>query len=721
MKIKNGIENKPVLIGVGEINEFRIHNSTKAFSILSSGLYANKIRAIIREYSCNAVDSHIEAGKADVPFDVHLPTSLEPWFSIRDYGVGLDDVQVRDIFTTYFESTKSGTNDLIGGLGLGSKSAFSYTENFTITAIKNGIKRVFTAFINSEGVPSISLMGQEESSEPTGVEIRFAVEDTRDFRKFYDEARYVYRHFKLRPVVSGPGFSFDDIKYAQRDVIPGVHLREEYGSYKGRQSVAIMGNTEYPIDLSPNQTEYSELLKCGLVMEFGIGELDIQASREGLSYIPETVAAINAKLEKLSDSLFDILKAEVDKINNPWEKAFFLVEKAKSCLWAVVVRNLIKNDPKLLVEVNSYGNVFTKEFSFAGNVIGKRYNIELTYISHNGNLGKRVPTQKIRYNNTTHKKEYTETITVRPNTRFVIKDVKTSIAKRVCQHWKKNNMRGEIYILSPLDDNKPMKTEQFFKDIKNPPESFIFKASELNIIERKKPSSDVMILKLEKRFNDNWYHYRNDHVWRDAGKPDSFDNTKTYYYLPLGGYTYQGEGKFFDSNKFVRHLAKSGILGVETIYGVRKSQLDYIKSLPNWVNLDDYIKDQLANMKVNTLGLVKEHIGFDNYYNVDHVIDYIDDSSPFKKLWLELANVTSVSCTRASALNYLAVMYNLKTCEDNVESLIKEYNNKLEDIRRRYPLYEVSRNLNRIDYKHLVEYITAIDMLKAAKEVEENG
>lgn len=283
MIIKNKIDNEPVLSNVGEVGEFRIRNSAKAFSILSSGLYANKVRAIIREYSCNAVDSHVEAGRADTPFDVHLPNSLEPWFAVRDYGVGLDEQQVRNIFTTYFESTKTATDELIGGLGLGSKSAFSYTDNFTIVAVKGGIKRVFTAFINDQGVPSIAPMGEEESNEPNGVEIRFAVEDSYDFRKFYNEAQHVYKHFKLRPVVSGGigEFVFIDPEYSDRDIIPGVHASERgYGN-----SYAIMGNIEYPLDVPGNMDlgNVGHLLRCGLTIEFDIGELDIQASREGLS------------------------------------------------------------------------------------------------------------------------------------------------------------------------------------------------------------------------------------------------------------------------------------------------------------------------------------------------------------------------------------------------------------------------------------------------------
>ena len=138
MIINNAPQHEAVLSNVGEIGEFRIRNSAKAFNILSSGLYANKIRAIIRELSCNAVDSHVAAGKQDTPFDVHLPNQLDPTFRIRDYGTGLTHDQVLNIYTTYFESTKTESNQFIGALGLGSKSPFSYTDNFTVTAIQIG-------------------------------------------------------------------------------------------------------------------------------------------------------------------------------------------------------------------------------------------------------------------------------------------------------------------------------------------------------------------------------------------------------------------------------------------------------------------------------------------------------------------------------------------------------------------------------------------------------
>ena len=92
---------------VGAETTFRIQANARAFSILSSNLYTDKIKAVIRELSCNAWDSHVAAGKQGTPFDVHLPNNLEPWFSVTDYGLGLSHEQVMDLYTTYFSSTKS--------------------------------------------------------------------------------------------------------------------------------------------------------------------------------------------------------------------------------------------------------------------------------------------------------------------------------------------------------------------------------------------------------------------------------------------------------------------------------------------------------------------------------------------------------------------------------------------------------------------------------------
>jgi DNA topoisomerase VI subunit B len=107
------------------------------FGILRNQLYSNKPLAIIREYCTNAFDAHIDAGIPSRPIEVSFPTAFKNSLTIRDFGKGLSESGVYDIFVSYGESTKRGTNEQVGMLGLGSKSAFCYVNDFTITSYHN--------------------------------------------------------------------------------------------------------------------------------------------------------------------------------------------------------------------------------------------------------------------------------------------------------------------------------------------------------------------------------------------------------------------------------------------------------------------------------------------------------------------------------------------------------------------------------------------------------
>lgn len=61
MLVEDKIQNV-TRFGVGKTREFQIAANAQAFKILSSGLYSNKPRAIIREVCCNAWDAHVAAG-----------------------------------------------------------------------------------------------------------------------------------------------------------------------------------------------------------------------------------------------------------------------------------------------------------------------------------------------------------------------------------------------------------------------------------------------------------------------------------------------------------------------------------------------------------------------------------------------------------------------------------------------------------------------------------
>ena len=89
------------------------------FRIVTSGLYIRPIEAIVRELCTNALDGHLNANKADVPFDVHLPNKLEPYFIVRDYGCSMSKDTMFDIYGVLGESTKNTSSKEIGGWGVG--------------------------------------------------------------------------------------------------------------------------------------------------------------------------------------------------------------------------------------------------------------------------------------------------------------------------------------------------------------------------------------------------------------------------------------------------------------------------------------------------------------------------------------------------------------------------------------------------------------------------
>lgn len=277
--------------GTTETANFTIKANGKAFKVLIDGLYSDKIRAVIRELWTNAFDSHAVTGKLDVPFYTHLPTRYEPWFSVRDYGESMDHDTVMRLYTTVFESSKEDTNDQVGKLGLGSKSPFAYTDTFTVTAWKDGEKRMYSAFIGAKYVPQIALMSAEPSDEPQGIEVSFPVKASDE----YD--------FKLAAQRTAIGFdvlpeSNTEILPAQRTVVfegEGWKLFKD-GSYGAH---ARQGCVVYPIDvtaISGLPDIHRDMLRGSMLIDFPIGDLEITASREGLGYDETTIENIKARL-----------------------------------------------------------------------------------------------------------------------------------------------------------------------------------------------------------------------------------------------------------------------------------------------------------------------------------------------------------------------------------------------------------------------------------------
>lgn len=719
-------QNEAVLSNVGEIGEFRIRNSAKAFSILSSGLYANKIRAIIRELSCNATDSHVAAGRADTPFDVHLPNQLEPWFSVRDYGVGLNHDQVTQIYTTYFESTKTGSNDFIGALGLGSKTPFSYTDNFTVTAIKDYSKRIYSAFINAHGVPSIALMTDNDTDEPNGVEVKFSVNQYYDYNSFRREAETVFTHFKLRPAVTGSNnFKIEEVVYEDKNIVPGIHSVKGHG----HQSVAIMGNIAYPIDVPSTDTtlgKLRDLLSCNLEIHFGIGELDFQASREGLSYIPQTVEAIKRKLEALNAQLATYVAKEADAISCLWSRAIFLMEKKETALWSAAVFKYVSDTKFPLIKIDNQ-RLRSYDFSITVDALAAKHNLALRGFEHRTGEKKcstMNPASEFDYKTNIAGPKQWE-ISVGAGVHFVKNTGKVGALERAKHHWRNTKSKthyNTIFVMERVDKKKPAAFDAFIKSISSPP-SYVDVSTLMEKPRKASMGKNVTIMKLERKGSNGYSRYSRNHdevVWRDAGSADSFDAKATHYYLPLSGFSPITKAKgVFNIKDLFQDLKDCGVAKLNglTIHGVRKGDFEFIKTQKNWVNLEDFISKSLSVVDDNFLkGLAVQAL--DDFpfikYNSSIATRITDTDGPFLKLTTEFKDRKRSDYSQHS-LNQLCANYTAGTVI-SPEAVVQKVKGECEKVYKRYPLLK-SLSTGSSGYEAVAEYINLIDSSKKVKEV----
>lgn len=340
--------------GIDNETSFSIKASGKAFKILSDGLYSNKIGAIVRELSCNAYDSHIAAGKKHVPFEIHLPTSIEPWFSVKDFGTGLSHEDITNLYSTYFESTKNTSNDYVGAFGLGSKSPFCYVDSFTVVSNFAGMQNMYQAYVTEHGIPNISLLSSVETAEENGIEVRVPVK-SQDMNAFVWEVKKL-KHFATLPIVNDEFFVWDikDPAFAGEN----WKIFKETVNYV-RDVTLIQGGVAYPLDSS--QVAYQRTFgNYAAEITFEIGELEVAASRESISYNKQTVAAIENRLGKVKKEFEDTFAKKINEfVGTGWEFKKHVVEVRRQ--WHETVARLESANPtwksKFDIDLAKFKNV----------------------------------------------------------------------------------------------------------------------------------------------------------------------------------------------------------------------------------------------------------------------------------------------------------------------------------------------------------------------------
>lgn len=306
---------------------------------LSVDLYKDAQLAVIREYSTNARDSHIEAGCPERPIELTMPSSLAPTLRIRDYGIGLSAQDIEDIYSKYGLSTKHHTNDLNGVLGLGCKSGLAYSNQFSLVGVKDGVMTQVAITRDSQGRGVMTIVAETETDEPNGVEV---VVPAKLPNEFAYKAAQLFRYWPEGSVLvdgEAPERLPDaDRMEIARDValqlaadtsdpdrlltmddllpVPASIEHVDIDLYKGRvhsynvRAVVVMGGVPYPIDI--DKCDFGVEEGYTLVAYLPNGSLHFVASREELKYTDHTLATLEALRVQFKESLADAIQSEID-------------------------------------------------------------------------------------------------------------------------------------------------------------------------------------------------------------------------------------------------------------------------------------------------------------------------------------------------------------------------------------------------------------------------
>jgi hypothetical protein len=308
MQVSQAYESdKYAVLGGGKQHSFQIAASAHAFKILSDALYQDKPMAIVRETICNVYDAHVAAGIADRPIEVTLSDTT---LTFRDYGAGIPDDKISEIYLTYFGSTKTHDDQQIGGFGLGCKAPFCLTDHFMITSHHEGTKRTYLLSIgndDTDGKPTAQVMATGPTEE-SGLLVSIPIEEK--YRNPFERALSAFARNSGLPInLNGKLFENGRDYSGLEDAGFGLFEVDDDERFARSSFSVLYGHVLYPIDINDALRPFAERLRkfrrdgFSFVFYASPSSLSVQPSREGLGYNEKTVNALMRMMRRAAHEL----------------------------------------------------------------------------------------------------------------------------------------------------------------------------------------------------------------------------------------------------------------------------------------------------------------------------------------------------------------------------------------------------------------------------------
>jgi hypothetical protein len=292
----------------------------QACQIFRDNIYTDKILAVVREWVSNAVDEHL---KHQIKQPVQTGIKEDRFF-VRDFAKGLDDNGIRNVFGKYFRSTKSNSDQPIGGFGVGAKAGHCYQDVFYVTSFHNGTKTVYSCILG--GDDSGASIGQviEMSQEPTNesgllVEVDIVtIKYSNDKETFLRYARAMANNATLAKVQV-----MDDhgriIKSNSKKLIlekDGIHFYSfgEDSENITDEYIITMGGVKYNTPNSFKEFAFEEYCRpvTAIQIDVPVGFFEVPISRE---FFRETAKFTNG-IAKCEKALTEFINQQKESIGN---------------------------------------------------------------------------------------------------------------------------------------------------------------------------------------------------------------------------------------------------------------------------------------------------------------------------------------------------------------------------------------------------------------------
>jgi hypothetical protein len=541
--------------------------------------YSDTILATMREIVANALDVTSKRKP-----EITLPTSFQPNFIVRDFGVGLSEEDMLGLYTKYGKSTKRGANNAIGGFGIGRFAPLSYTSSFIVTSIFEGYKTSYSILIDEFDDTVVTKIYSCESNEPTGISVQVPIAND-DVTKFREKFRLFsafiqdkinvksanYVHFELNPMLSNEVFDlFGEVvnSWGLRRIQAGKHSAPFSGAG------VLMGGVFYPVTPDSERDAFCS----GLVYKAKIGEFDLHHGRENLEYSERTRKALVTASQKIKDAF---IAYACDHIANA-ENTFDAKVKLKD------IKDFISRLNCVNVGITYKGeaidtNVFEKIF---GSYQIARF--EPTFSNP-------ISIRKAR-------RWQSPSLEASHDTFFVVDDDPSPKALQSRLSFLKE---GEKAVICKTDsDDKLEKAKEVIEKINHKNVRLLSQLDRKAIVRsasRKKGEnnlsrSDILKLKTEIRRYTNIAN-----CWEAVGE---IDNNKTYYYVRYNANKVNAvgsEGGFLpDCPRLMsNYLDTFNDLTGENIdvYGVRGVAMDKIAKMKNWIPFESIYESKILASK----------------------------------------------------------------------------------------------------------------------------